>query len=417
LRRLLLRFRLPALVLLLAVASPAAAQDLLGVDFGTTLPGGDVGPWPGPQPAGGFCDGVNHENDSHFDPAFMGGPMVGWEWGPAATATIGRIEIFTGEVSASSRLALWSDDGGAPGRPLASLGWSAPFAVDVAKAWVGADLLVPVDVTGGAIYWVVWDPQGNEQVSASDDPADTRMNYYGSSAGDVEGGAAWSGPFNFTDRRWKARMTCVDACLEPFLFSGTTEDVGPCLDGIRLSWEPADFPDVAAGVYHVYRSLIGFADALLRPTVAQNLTEMSWVDTDTLPGELWHHVVQAESTDFPGCGDGPSVGGSTDTLELGPTEDFADLVPPDNVVGNTLRVTGYTPDTADLEWPLGPAPGPDEHYALFRSDDAPGGLFQVISTTRVQLFTDPAATPSPARWHVFFYDLRLADDCGNVSAD
>ena len=370
------------------------------------------------RPEGGWCEGINYDNDNHFDPAFMGGPMVGWNWTPASSVSIGRIEIYTGEVAGTSRVALWSDDGSAdPGRPLAPLGFSGPFPTDVPKDWYGADLLTPVDVTAGVRYWIVWDPSGNEQVSASDDPADIQPSYYGSGAGDVEGGAGWSGPFSFPDRRWKARMSCVGACESPELFTGEAVDASACNDGIRLDWDEALFPGAGGGLYHVYRSMVGFADALSQPAVATELALPGWQDTETLPGEVWYYVVQAESTDFPDCGDGPSVLGSTDTLELGPVEDAADVEPPTGDVGNTLRATGYTRDTVDFDWSLAALPMPGEQHRVSRSDDDPAGPFVQRDLTPDQAWTDPGALARPGRARVRYYDVRLVDACGNASRD
>jgi hypothetical protein len=98
--------------------------------------------------------------------------------------------------------------------------------------------------------------------------------------------------------------------------------------------------------------------------------------------------------------------------------DDADLTPPAGVVGNTLRATGHAVDTVDFQWPLAPPPAPGEAYAILRSDDRPNGVFDLQDTTPTPSWTDPAAPPP--RWipaHVWFYDVRLVDGCGNVSSD
>ena len=155
------------------------------------------------------CEGNNYANESHVDGASMGGPLVGLEWIPAVDANVTRVEVFTGEGSASTNfISIWSDDGGAPSQPLAALGVSGPFDVDAAKTWYGADLDVAVPVTAGVTYWVVWDPAGGEQCACSSDPGDIQQTYWGSNTGDVTGGADWFGPFSFADRRWKFRMFC-----------------------------------------------------------------------------------------------------------------------------------------------------------------------------------------------------------------
>jgi len=156
----------------------------------------------------GPCDGNNYANTHHFDPALMGGPMVGISWTAALSNTITGIEVFTGEHVGTNALALWSDNGGFPGQPLAPLSFTGSFTTTLAKGWQGATLGSPVAVTAGQKYWVVWDPAGGEQASVSNDVGDIQQNYWGSYSGTVSGGASWFGPFSFPDRRWKFRMMC-----------------------------------------------------------------------------------------------------------------------------------------------------------------------------------------------------------------
>jgi hypothetical protein len=129
------------------------------------------------------------------------------------------------------------------------------------------------------------------------------------------------------------------------------------------------------------------------------------------------YVVLAESLDRPGCGDGPLVRGSTDTLEIGPATDVSDVVPPAGTVGDTLRATDHADDTVDFVWPLAPPLGPGESFAILRADDDPRGPFTRQALVGAPAWTDPAAPPRFSPVHVWFYDVRVADACANVSAD
>lgn len=195
----------PALaVALLALPCLAApSRDRLTLD----VPGAPVAFTPPMAAAVTPCEG-NNIADNYVDGASMGGPMVGISWVPANTVLVTRVEVFTGELTGPSELAIWSDDGGAPSQPLAALGVTSSFLVSPPDTWYGADLDVPVPVVAGAKYWVAWDPTGGEQCACTDDPGDVQQAYWGSFDGGVSGGANWFGPFSFPDRRWKFRMLC-----------------------------------------------------------------------------------------------------------------------------------------------------------------------------------------------------------------
>ena len=156
----------------------------------------------------GPCDGNNHETTDYLDPVLMGGPMVGIEWTPSSSMIVDGIELYTGEQVSSNAVALWSDNGGGPGQPLATLGASSTYTLSSAVGWQGAPLTTPVPVTAGQTYWVVWDPAGGEQAPVDDDPAGIQQTYWGSWSGNVNGGASWFGPFSFSNRKWKFRLTC-----------------------------------------------------------------------------------------------------------------------------------------------------------------------------------------------------------------
>lgn len=155
------------------------------------------------------CDGDNDATNAFNNNVLMGGPMVGIAWTPTATLTISRIEIFTGESSAPIALAIWSDDGGGPSRPLANLGDTGYFNLPTpANSWQGANLLNFVTVNAGTKYWIVFDPTGGEQAPVQNG---TGQQYWGTSSGNITGAPAssWNGPFSFPDRAWKFRVFCM----------------------------------------------------------------------------------------------------------------------------------------------------------------------------------------------------------------
>ena len=154
------------------------------------------------------CDGANFATDAFNNDVLMGGPMVAFAWTPSATETITRIEVFTGESAGPDALAIWSDDGGSPSKPLSNLSNTNNFSLSAANSWQGADLLTPVTVNAGTKYWIVFDPVGGEQAPAQNGVG---QQYWGSFTGTVTGVPApsWFGPFSFPDRAWKFRVFCL----------------------------------------------------------------------------------------------------------------------------------------------------------------------------------------------------------------
>jgi hypothetical protein len=157
---------------------------------------------------GPACDGANFATNAFNNNIFMGGPMVAIAWTPSATETISRIEVFTGESAGPDALAIWSDDGGSPSKPLANLSNTNNFSLSAANSWQGADLLSPVTVNAGTKYWIVFDPVGGEQAPVQNGVG---QQYWGSFAGTVTGVPApsWFGPFSSADHAWKFRVFCL----------------------------------------------------------------------------------------------------------------------------------------------------------------------------------------------------------------
>jgi len=216
---------------------------------------------------------------------------------------------------------------------------------------------------------------------------------------------------------YRIGWACSFPCCESPVLGSASSQVTDCGNTITLSWDAATFPGAGGGAYHVYRSDVSFADATTRAPIAEDLAAASYVDATAIAGTDYWYVVQAESTGFPGCGTGPLVAGSTDEVEVGPVRADPDVTPPASVVGAALRATGSTDTTVDFDWLLAPPPGPDEHHVVHRSDDDPRGPFAVVGTPVAQTWTDPDAPPRFSPTHCWYYDVRVADDCGNESAD
>lgn len=146
------------------------------------------------------------ENDdaSFFDGSSMGGPnlLVGIRVDVTQSIVVSRIEVFTGEQIGVNSLAVWSHDA-ALNQPAASLG-SGSFAMSSTNSWQGADLATPVAMNAGATYWIVWGPQNGAQSSLLPAQAVVGQVYRGS----FNGGATWTGPFQFTTSHWKFRLFC-----------------------------------------------------------------------------------------------------------------------------------------------------------------------------------------------------------------
>ena len=168
---------------------------------------------------------------------------------------------------------------------------------------------------------------------------------------------------------------CNVACEDPLLGTGRVADLGPCNDGIELTWDAALFPGAGNGIYHVRRSTVSFADARLQSplTPPAGLGAPAFIDTTPPPNQALYYVVEAESIDFPDCGQGTLVRGSTDEIEIGPIMDSADVAGPTGVVGNNLRATWHTDSTVDFNWLLAGAPEPGETFRVLRADGNPIG--------------------------------------------
>ena len=185
------------------------------------------------------------------------------------------------------------------------------------------------------------------------------------------------------------------------------------LGTISVSWDAAVFPGPGNGRYHVHRSELSLADALARPPLspAGGVVGTAFLDDTPAAGIPYWYAVVAESTDFPGCGDGPSVGGPSAVIDCGSAVDEADLEPPSLVVGPLLRLSLGTLDAVTLDWTGAPMPPAGEDWAVLRTDGDASGGFVIEARRSVTTWTDAASAAPAGPTHVWFYDLRVADDC------
>jgi hypothetical protein len=117
---------------------------------------------------------------------------IAWVYTPTEAMVIHRVEVFTGQVAAASRIGLWSHDvsGDQPDVALAG----GDFTTVVPNGWQGATLETPVAMTAGTSYWIVWEMPDNSQTSRT--ATGDMVTYKASDAA----GAAWTGPWSEEDK-------------------------------------------------------------------------------------------------------------------------------------------------------------------------------------------------------------------------
>jgi hypothetical protein len=196
--------------------------------------------------------------------------------------------------------------------------------------------------------------------------------------------------------------------------AGEVLDDSACATGsMTVTWDAATFPGAGNGRYHVHRSALSLADALAQPALSPvgGLVGTAWVDATLSPGVDYWYAVIAESTDFPGCGDGPSVSGPSAVIDCGTGLDGADLVPPTLEVGPLLRLNEGTLDSVNLDWTGALQPPAGEDWVVLRSDGDASGGFVPQGRHSVTTWTDAASAAPAGDRHVWFYDVRVSDGC------
>lgn len=197
----------------------------------------------------------------------------------------------------------------------------------------------------------------------------------------------------------------------PIMGAARARDLATCSLGVEVSWDAAQFFN-GGGVYNVFRSSASCADALAQPPVATGLTTLSWIDTDTQAGSRYFYAVQAED-DPTGttCRPlGADHGGPSDAACTGfVIDDWGGILP--EPPWAVLRVTHSGP-AVTASWPDVRPLLPGEHFHLLKALDSPTGRLDRITPEGhgAMSYTD-IDTSSPLQ----FFDLRIADDCENMS--
>jgi hypothetical protein len=181
------------------------------------------------------CHSENDGNN-YDDFASITGAWFGIEFVAPASFSVQRIEIFTGEVSASSQLDIWANNA-TLGQPSATLG-GGTFTIQTPDGWQGANMFTPIPLSSGTTYWVVWHPVAGAQPSLDQPGAVNGQNTCVS----VNSGQSWNGPFASMDRQWKFRLY-GDCCASyvAYCTAGTTSN------GCSATLSATGAPDANAG--------------------------------------------------------------------------------------------------------------------------------------------------------------------------
>ena len=133
--------------------------------------------------------GANTGDD--YDDAWVGtdGHVMAYEYTVPEDMVVNALQIFTGDRTRDSRIAIWSDSGGSPGTEVIGRNFDAVPAI----GWQGARLGGDQVLTLGEVIWVSWDTHTG-QVSLA--PSGTTVTYKWATVGS----GIWNGPFSGTEK-------------------------------------------------------------------------------------------------------------------------------------------------------------------------------------------------------------------------
>lgn len=194
-------------------------------------------------------------------------------------------------------------------------------------------------------------------------------------------------------------------------------DLSSCHLGLRVSWPAALFQTATGGVYNVYRSVgagASCADALTRPPVALGLAGTSWVDNDTIDGESYVYVIEAEDASVPtACAPtGPAVGGAVTQQCLSAIFEQSGESTPAGV--GAVLFASHAGQEITLRWDASRSLLPGERFRVQKSLLSAAGPFSAVAETddsqRLHRETDESES-------LQFFELRVVDPCENLSPD
>ena len=211
-------------------------------------------------------------------------------------------------------------------------------------------------------------------------------------------------------------------CVIPQFSNVQVEDL-TCPVGIRVFWSAATFP-TGSGHYDIYRSVVSFADALLNPPVASNVTGTEFVDNSTTPGNTYFYVVRAEddAPAPPGCQVGPHGGVFTD-VNVGPiTDNLSQTENKPLDIGADLRAYRILPTEVNLDWSTVVPDVNTTHWHVYRATDPSLPFPDFWSMICPDKPTAGWLAPSTTTWNdtgatgpLYYYDVRSANDCEDIS--
>lgn len=124
--------------------------------------------------------------------------------------------------------------------------------------------------------------------------------------------------FNFEEGCESTNSACSDAittgpCSEPPIFAGlsSVENAQEDTCALELAWSAAEAVCGSNVLYHVYRSTNALFSPSASARIASCLTDTNYVDKTVESGVTYYYIVRSE--DDTGPGDGPCVGGNSDS--------------------------------------------------------------------------------------------------------
>ena len=121
-----------------------------------------------------------------------GRAATAWSWRSATVPedmVVNAVQIFTGDRTRDSRVAIWADAAGEPGSEISG----EDFLTQATIGWQGAHLGEDLTLLAGESVWVSWETHTG-QVSRA--PSGTVVYYKWAWLGS----SVWNGPFSETDK-------------------------------------------------------------------------------------------------------------------------------------------------------------------------------------------------------------------------